>query len=904
MSKSVTGRTQLNIGNINLNNIVADTLEATSSIKGDYLTASKGLATNADKQIVSTTASSAEIDLLAGATSNIQTQLTTNATAITANANAITTANTNIATNTTNISANATAIAGKEPTVSLTANRALISNGSGGLAVSDITNTELGFLDGASSNIQTQLTANANDIITANNNITTNTNNIATANTNIATNTNNISTANTNITTNATAIATANTAITTNATAIAGAIASIATNATAIGTKQDALTFGVSNGNVLKCGANVADDDFLKIDGSVIEGRTSAELLSDILQVGTGVSFDATTTPTTLNSVWTLNGNHIFYNSDEAVDKRVGVGTNSPSHILHLKSDIDATLFIEADADNTDESHLPMLLLSQDNGIFHHSFGGKQTDPTNALKIETGRTDGTSSSMSSIVFLLNGTAGENSGTERMRIEPDGKVGIGTQSPDGLLHLKSSGDVLLKLEADHENIGEFDLPQLLLTQDGGLHFHSFSGVASSSGHNNDNSLRIETGADSGGTNSGSICFATGGTSGFGSGAERMRIDEAGKVGIGTTAPSQQLEVIGNQMIRHGTTNSRGYVELKFNNNGLNQGSGGGLLLASNAINGGFAPEAIIDTWRSGVSGNAPILIKTRGTERMRIEDGGNVGIGDTSPDYPLSVGIGATTNISGAFSFLRLGSGTEAFVAQDSAGQYNTVFSTDAERQISIRTARNILSEGAFVSVCDRRIKKNIQDVEDDECLTILRQIKPKKYQYISEYEKGYSTYYGYIAQEVKEHLPNAVVEGSGYIPNVYQMCPYQNDIIEINTSLLDVSSSCLKLLNEYAEYCCAEYEIVDDSSIKIVKLQNLQTDQTELADQMETFFNKDSDGNSRGNTNLFVFGNKVNDFNSLAKEDINVVAVGAIQQLDLKIDALTKRLDALENRLP
>ena len=39
----------------------------------------------------------------------------------------------------------------------LTANRALISNGNGKVAVSDITSTELNYLDGASSNIQTQL---------------------------------------------------------------------------------------------------------------------------------------------------------------------------------------------------------------------------------------------------------------------------------------------------------------------------------------------------------------------------------------------------------------------------------------------------------------------------------------------------------------------------------------------------------------------------------------------------------------------------------------------------------------------------------------------------------------------------------------------------------------------------
>lgn len=42
-------------------------------------------------------------------------------------------------------------------TSNLTANKALISNGSGKVAVSDVTSTELGYLDGVTSNVQTQL---------------------------------------------------------------------------------------------------------------------------------------------------------------------------------------------------------------------------------------------------------------------------------------------------------------------------------------------------------------------------------------------------------------------------------------------------------------------------------------------------------------------------------------------------------------------------------------------------------------------------------------------------------------------------------------------------------------------------------------------------------------------------
>ena len=45
---------------------------------------------------------------------------------------------------------------------------------------------------------------------------------------------------------------------------------------------QAALTFGISNTNSLRANANVADDDFLRVDGTSIEGRTASEVLSDI----------------------------------------------------------------------------------------------------------------------------------------------------------------------------------------------------------------------------------------------------------------------------------------------------------------------------------------------------------------------------------------------------------------------------------------------------------------------------------------------------------------------------------------------------------------------------------------------------------------------------------------------
>jgi hypothetical protein len=46
--------------------------------------------------------------------------------------------------------------------------------------------------------------------------------------------------------------------------------------------KQATLTFGIANTNVLRADANVVDNDFLRVNGTSIEGRSAAEVLSDI----------------------------------------------------------------------------------------------------------------------------------------------------------------------------------------------------------------------------------------------------------------------------------------------------------------------------------------------------------------------------------------------------------------------------------------------------------------------------------------------------------------------------------------------------------------------------------------------------------------------------------------------
>lgn len=113
--------------NNQINNI-DNTADADKSVKYSTSAGSANTATTLDGLIATVN----ELNYVDGVTSNIQAQLNNKQSIITGGATTITGSN-------------------------LTASRALISDGNGKVAVSAVTSTELGYLDGVASNIQTQL---------------------------------------------------------------------------------------------------------------------------------------------------------------------------------------------------------------------------------------------------------------------------------------------------------------------------------------------------------------------------------------------------------------------------------------------------------------------------------------------------------------------------------------------------------------------------------------------------------------------------------------------------------------------------------------------------------------------------------------------------------------------------
>ena len=375
-----------------------------------------------------------------------------------------------------------------------------------------------------------------------------------------------------------------------------------------------------SNGSIKVGGAGRTNAVPNLDNGDIFIGNSDNKAVSSALSTEIESYLDGGTSTPTFASA-TVTGDFTVDTSTLKVDStnnRVGIATDNPAYPLQVRRAGGAgSLGISVDNVGTTDRVAQYFAIQDDatgNGSGHAFYSRAPSSTTDTLTL--------------------------------MIDENQRVGIGTSSPQGTLHVKNTSDSAT-LTSVSDSI-------VLSHQSGSYTDGNYYGVLGfSKANSNGGTLGAAIAPVMDGTGAGTdLTFST--ALAAGSCFEKMRITDSGYVGIATINPQVELDVKGNIDLSASSTETRrieigtgrsgnGYAFLDLIGDATYSDYGTRLIRQNTGANANTnfihrgTGNFVMETDEA-----APIVLATDSTERMRIDSSGNVGIGIDSPSDPLHI----------------------------------------------------------------------------------------------------------------------------------------------------------------------------------------------------------------------------------------------------------------------